>query len=136
MTNLNIRSAKPEDMDFVMSNWKRSWRVSPWAGCIRNDEYYASISSTIEGLVARGAEILVAELGGRLLGFICSEQLEDGACCVHYIYVKDPFIRMGIGEKLVDAAPGSKPGFFTFRYHQVCDACKGFKHAPEIARRK
>lgn len=139
-----IREGVADDAGFIMSSWKRSWRVSPWAGCIRNDEYYASISSTIEGLVARGAYFLVAvpaegEFNSRILGWCCTEVLGDGTCAIHYVYVKDPYLRLGIGEKLVSAAKGTKPGIFSFRFSQVAEACpfaEGWRHSPEIARRK
>jgi len=141
---IQIRAASADDVNFIMSSWKRSWRESPWAGCIRNDEYYESIRSTIEGLVARGAEFLVAVPASgpdisRIMGWVCSEALSDGVCAIHYLYVKDPFLRLGIGEQLVSAAKGTKPGFYTFRYHQVAEACKhseGWRHRPEIARRR
>jgi hypothetical protein len=136
LQNLIIRPAKPEDINFVMSSWKRTWRTSPWAGTVRNDEYFASINSTIEGLIIRGAQILVAELNNRLLGFICYEVLAESECCVHYLFVKDPFIRFNIAGELLNAAPGTKPGFYTHRYHQVAEVCTGWRHAPEIARRK
>jgi len=139
-----IREAVADDVGFIMSSWKRSWRVSPWAGCVRNDEYYASIGSTIEGLVARGAYFLVAVPAGgpnlsRIMGWCCAEVLGDGTCAIHYVYVKDPYLRLGIGEKLVNAAKGTKPGLFTFRFHQVAEACpfsEGWRHAPEVARRR
>jgi len=140
LPNLKIRPANPDDINFVMSTWKRTWRTSPWAGCIRNDEYFKSIGSTIEGLIARGSELLVAESeSGRLLGWCCHETLADSTCCIHYIYVKDPYISLGIGDQLVAATPGTKPGFYTFRYSQVAEACKhseGWRHRPEIARRR
>jgi GNAT superfamily N-acetyltransferase len=139
-----VREATSSDVGFIMSSWKRSWRVSPWAGCIRNDEYYGSISSTIEGLVARGAEFLVAVPSGgpnvsRILGWACVEVLGDGTCAIHYIYVKDPYLRLGIGDLLVERAKGTKPGLFSFRFSQVAEACpfaEGWRHSPEIARRK
>ncbi len=140
--SLLIREACEADVGFIMSSWKRSWRVSPWAGCIRNDEYFASISSTIEGLIARGATLQVACLAGnegRILGWCCSEVLADGTCAINYIYVKDPYLRLGIGDKLVNAAKGTKPGLYTFRFHQVAEACpfsEGWRHSPEVARRK
>lgn len=139
---LSIRLATFEDIKFIMSSWKQSWRVSPWAGVIRNDEYFDVIQSTIDGLIARGATLQVACLESRperILGWICSEVLPDGVCCIHYIYVKDPYLNQGIGEKLVEAAQGRKPGFYTFRYKQVSEACRsseGWRHVPEIARRK
>lgn len=125
-------------MRFVLSTWKRSWRECPWAGTIRNDEFYAVIASTIEGLVLRGAEFLVAAdpKTDRIMGWVCAETLPDGLACVHYLYVKDPFIPLGIGAQLVEAVAGTKPGLYTHRYRQVVEACRGWRHAPEVARRK
>jgi len=134
-----IRPAKPEDVKFIMSSWKQSWRVCPWAGCIRNDRFYDDIRATIEGLLGRGATLTVAcisEQPDAILGWLCSEVLPDGTCAVHYTYTKDPYLRMGIGAKLVEAAPGTKPGLYTFRFRQVTEACPGWRHAPEVARRR
>ncbi len=134
-----VRPVMREDINFIMSSWKRSWRVSPWAGVIRNDQYYDVMRDTIEGLVVRGATFQVAVLASRpdrILGWSCEERLPDGLCCIHYIYVKDPYLRMGIGEKLVESAAGTKPGLYTFRTRQVAEACQGWRHAPEVARRR
>lgn len=137
--NIYIRPASADDIKFIMSSWKQSWRTSPWAGVIRNDEYFASVRSTIDGLIARGASLFVACLRAqpdRILGWGCFETLTDGSACCHYIYVKDPYLRMGIGEALVGEAVGTKPGLYTFRFRQVVESCPGWKHAPEVARRK
>lgn len=132
----NIRPAIPEDFAFVMDSWLNSWRKSPWAGTIRNDEYFKVQRSTIEGLIGRGAEVLVATSeSGRILGWVCYEVVSDRAA-IHYLYVKDAFIPLGIGALLVDRIPGTKPGFYSHRYRQVIDLCRGWTHAPEIARRK
>jgi GNAT superfamily N-acetyltransferase len=135
---MNVRQMQIEDVAFVMSSWKRSWRTSPWAGVIRNDEYYASITSTIDGLIARGATILVAtpdDRPDRILGWVCYEVVDD-ATCIHYLYVKDAFLRMGIGAQLVEQTQGAKPGTYSFRAKQVVEACPGWRHRPEVARRK
>ena len=137
------RGATNEDIRFIFDSWMRSWRKSPWAGVIPNNLYFPLTRSTIEQLVARGAEFEVACLAvdpERILGWICFESCGPEAV-VHYLYVKDPYLDLGIGEALVARAPGKKPGFFTFRYRQVNDACQpqgkdGWRHVPEIARRK
>lgn len=134
-----LRDVEVEDINFIMSSWKKSWRTSPWAGVIRNDQYYTVMRDTIDGLVGRGAEFKVACLASRperILGWCCSERLPDGLCCIHYVYVKDPYLRMGIGEQLVNDAAGTKPGLYTFRTRQVAEACTGWRHAPEVARRR
>lgn len=140
---IQIRPAEPDDIKFVMSSWKKSWRVSPWAGTIRNDEFYASIRSTIDGLIGRGATIQIACLPSKpaqILGWICAETLADGICCIHYIYVKDPYFRLGIGKALIDASAGTKPGLYTHRFRQVSEAIAEvggvWRHAPEVARRR
>lgn len=139
LDSLVIRPAQPDDIPFILNTWKQSWRVSPWAGVIRNDEYFDSIQSTIDGLIARGASLLVATAHGRILGWLCYEQLPDGLCCVHYVYIKDFVLKSNIAEKLLGEAQGRKPGLYTFRYKQVAALCSGrdgWRHAPEVARRK
>lgn len=140
------RAARPDDISFIFDSWLRSWRKSPWAGVIPNNLYFPLTRSSIEQLVARGAVLEVACLAAdpeRILGWICHEQSGPDAV-VHYIYVKDPYLSLGIAEALVERVPGKKPGFYTYRYRQVVDACQpprtkdreGWVHAPEIARRK
>lgn len=135
----DIRAAIPEDIPFILNSWKQSWRTSPWAGCLRNDEYFDATQSTIDGLIARGAQLLVATLGGRILGWLCYELLPDGLCCIHYVYVKDFVLKTGIEQDLLAEAKGRKPGLYTHRYQQVANLCRGadgWAHRPEVARRK
>lgn len=136
--NFILRPMKPEDAKFILSSWKRSWRVSPWAGTVRNDQVFDVVHSTIEGLVTRGARFTVAvhPATDRILGWACTERLGDGTACVHYVYVKDAYVPLQIGKELVEQAPGTKPGLYTHRHRQVVDACPGWRHAPEVARRK
>lgn len=150
--DLVLRPARRDDISFIFDSWLRSWRKSPWAGIVPNNVYYPLTRSVIEQLVARGAEFKVAALESNpdhILGWICYELLPartpDGPeAVIHYLYVKDPYLPLGIDDQLVAAVPGVKPGFYTFRYRQVVEAldrAKGpegqhWKHAPEIARRK
>lgn len=138
---VTFRPARGDDVSFIFDSWLRSWRKSPWAGTIRNDMYFPTQRATIEGLVARGAQFEVACLTAdqdKILGWICHEQSGPDAV-VHYIYVKDPYLSLGIAEQLVARIPGNKPGFYTHRYRQVVDALgsnSGWRHAAEIGRRK
>lgn len=137
-SEITFRKPHQGDFKFVFDSWLRSWRTSPWAGCIPNNVYYPLTRSAIEQLVGRGAEFIVACLAKapeRILGWVCYEQAGPEAL-VHYCYVKDPYLPLGIGEQLVGQVPGTKPGFYTYRYRQVVEACKGWRHVPEIARRK
>lgn len=136
-----IRPATPDDMGFVWDSWLKSWRKSPWAGCIPNNLYFETTRSAIEQLVGRGATFLVACLAAepdKILGWCCHELSQDTTprTVVHYVYVKDPYLSLGIAGQLVNGLPGAKPGFYSHRYRQVAEACPGWRHAPEIARRK
>lgn len=131
-----IRKRIPSDLAFVFDSWMKSWRTSKWAGVIPNHLYFETQRVLIEDLIARGAWILVAHPEGQvdtIIGWACAEQ-KDERCVLHYIYVKDPFLGLGIAEKLLDALPGRKPGFITHKLPNK--ALKEWRHTPEIVRRK
>jgi hypothetical protein len=135
--SFHIRPAKKEDVAFLLDSWMKSWRVNKFSGCIPNNEFYSVTRNNIENLVARGSKFRVAVLDkdeDAILGWICYEKLKSGDDCVHYMYVKDPYLKMGIGNKLADEVAST--GFFSYHFHQVTDFFRKFKWAPEIARRK
>ena len=132
-----LREMRTTDVPFVFNSWLESWRVNKYAGCIPNNLYYATTRSNIENLIARGSTIKVACLADDedcILGWVCSEVLKDGNSCVHFIYVKDPYLTHGIGEKLASTLP--ERGFFTYRTTQTEQFFPKYTWAPEIARRK
>jgi hypothetical protein len=139
---ISYRKADFSDIALVMDSWLNSWKKCPWAGVIRNNHYYPQTRGVVEELIMRGGEIEVAcrdDKPDHILGWICREVLPTGEAVIHYVYVKEPYLPLGIGNELVKRSPGVKPGFYTFRYRQVSDSCKaseGWRHAPEIARRK
>ncbi len=95
---VRVRPVEPGDMPFVLDGWIRSWRTSPWAGCVPNNRIWEVTRACIADLVTRGAEILVAEVGGRLVGFVCHEAPD----LLHYVFVKRTGFRgLGIGRRLV-----------------------------------
>ena len=132
-----IRDVKREDVPFVFDSWLKSWRVNRYAGCIPNNLYYATTRANIERLVARGAVIKVACLDSNedtILGWICYEQL-DKDICIHYLYVKDPYLTKGVGQELVKEFTS---GFYSYRCNQLRDFLDmtQWKWTPEIARRR
>lgn len=134
---MSIRPAKKEDVAFILDSWMKSWRVNKFSGCIPNNEYYRVTRANIENLIARGAKLRVACLDSDedvILGWVCTEVLRSGEDCVHYLYVKDPYLKMGIADLLVDLV--AKTGFYTYHFNQCVDLFPKFKWVPEIARRK
>lgn len=131
-----IRPVKATDLNFVFDSWMKQWRQSPWAGTIPNHMYYETQRTLIEDLIARGARIVVAYPEGRedvILGWACGEE-KEGKTVLHYAYVKDPFLGLGIQTRLVSQLPGTSPGFVThvLPYREFSK----WQHVPEMARRK
>jgi hypothetical protein len=133
-SHFTIRPMTADEVPWVFDSWLNSWRMSRYAGIVRNNDYYATTRTAIEDLIARGAQILVADAGPTLLGWICGE-VKNGTTVHHYCYVKDPYLQLGIEESLLAALPGVKPGFFTFYQHRL-GKDRVWRHAPEMARRK
>lgn len=132
-------------MSFMFDSWLKSWRTSKHSGVVPNNLYFATYRATIENVVGRGSEIWIACAAANeshILGWACFETTPDGKAVVHYIYVKDPYLKFNIGAQLMEVIRGEVPGFYTFNYHQVTDTLRTcfpnakWGWAPEIARRK
>ncbi len=136
-----FRAFRPDDMRCVTSNWLKSFRDSPWAGCVSNDQYYDAYSETLRQLFVRGTKILVAcnkDDADQIVGWIAIEDVKGG-CAVHYVYVKDGFRQGGLASELVRRALANKePGrrFYTFRTRASSYLFSDWQHAREIACRQ
>lgn len=122
----------PSEFNYVLSGWLKSYRTSPYAGVIPNNKFYETYLSTIESLVVKGAVIHVAEVDGKLVGFICHSITDDGIAVIHYIYIKSGHPH----QELIDKVLGKKSGFYTFKTSNISRLLPGWKFAPEIARRE
>lgn len=138
-----MRPFVPADFKLVMDSWSKSWRESPWAGAIPNNRFHAVFTDAVAQLVERGAQFVVlcaAANEDQIIGWACYELVRDGTA-LHYLYVKDPFRRRGLGAELVQAvkeAHGTSDRTFYTHRTRFADSSifRGFRHAPEIARRK
>lgn len=139
---MKLRPMVTTDKSCVLDNWLKSWRKSRYAGVIVNNLYYSTTRATIESLIARGATIEVAcddDKPDRIYGWICREVTPDGIPIIHYLYIKDVYLKYNVNELLMTNV--LVPPFYTFKYSQVEDAIeRKFSKArgwnPEIARRK
>lgn len=135
---LIYRPAEPAELDFILDSWLKSYRTSPWAGVVRNHRYHEETRGTIEDLLGRGAKLTVASAPdtGRVLGWVCHESKQD-VLVIHYIYVKDPFRKLGVGKSLIESLnPQGCALAYTFRTRASKYIVPGALFAPEIARRK
>lgn len=131
---MKIKKMEAEYVPFLFNSWLMSFKKSKFAGVVTNKQYFATYRATIEDLISRGAEVLFAvdpNNESRILGWICFEEN-----CLHYIYVKDPYLTWGVADKLMDASGLSSNAHYTFKYRQVEAALPNGIWTPEIARRK
>lgn len=91
----------PDEFSLVIDSWVRSFRKSPWAGCVPNHLWDQVMRTSI------------AELLNRALVIVAVKELEDGTRRVmgysvaepgvlHWLYVKDDYRRLGIGKALLE----------------------------------
>lgn len=138
---ITTRPMEKDDVRLVLDSWLKSYRISPWAGCVPNHLYYDVHHECIEQLLARGAEVLVAAAKHdktRILGWICTERTRD-LNVIHFIYVKDPFRQRGLASHLLETVFGTQENriHYTFRTRDgACLIGEHWVHSPEIARRK
>jgi GNAT superfamily N-acetyltransferase len=101
-----ISTPEPDEWAFIFDSWARSYRRSPWAGTVPNHLWDAVSRAASAGLVDRGATVVVAvtpiegQEGRRIMGYAV---VEPDKRCLHWLYVKDDFRRMGVGSSLLKA---------------------------------
>lgn len=113
MIGVKFVPVEADEIPFVVDAWVRSFRDSPWAGCISNDRYQEVMRERVNDLLARGVRVVVAvpeEGKRRVFGFIATEAPD----IIHYVYVKKSVRKLGLASRLV-AECAATSGRFTFR---------------------
>ena len=97
-----------DELPLVYDAWARSFRKSPWAGCVLNKDWDSVSRNTIGEILDRGARVVVAVQdltnsdgvvdARRVMGYSVSEPRE---AVLHWLYVKDTYRRLGIGRALL-----------------------------------
>lgn len=121
MTALAYRLAEPEDMTLVVSTWVESYRTSRSAGLVSMARWADVMGREVADILARpGVAIHVAHHPGEegrladLYGWIAvergyqversRERVRATEPLVLYVYVKQPYRRLGIARGLFKAA--------------------------------
>jgi hypothetical protein len=132
------------EMPLIYDSWARSWRKSPWAGCIRNLDYDQVSRNTIGEILDRGARVICAVQGledgsRRVMGYSVSE---PAISTLHWIYVKDTYRVPGlqVGTQLLkETVREFTSGVWTYT-HRTPASFKflgpGWTHDPVAARVK
>jgi GNAT superfamily N-acetyltransferase len=108
MTSLAYRPADTEDHSFVVESWLSSYKTAHAAGLIAMASWREVMVPQIERVLAKpGVQVHVAyhpgeqDRGADLYGWIAAEPGAEPL--VHYVYVKQPYRRMGIARGLLGA---------------------------------
>lgn len=96
-----IRPPTPEDIPVVVDNWLRSMRDDGVNGRMTNAVFYPLHRPRVTRLLQTSPVLVGCNPADswQVYGWLCG-----GAGVLHYAYTKEPFRRMGIMARLVDAA--------------------------------
>lgn len=135
---MKFDSPRADEYPLVFDAWARSFRKSPWAGCIPNHLYDSVSRTTISEILNRGAVVTVAyeelpEGGRRVMGYAVTE---PGV--LHWVFVKRDYRGLGVGTALLrESCPGEEPMLYTHRTRASAGFLgRRFTHDPSPARVK
>ncbi len=121
------------ELPLVYDSWIKSYRKSPFAGCLPNHVAHTILRANIVDLLNAGATLRGVFDDGRCVAWVC-EDLVDDTPVVHFAYIKashdtDKF-RPALRDML---AP--KEGIYTYRTRWLTNFLgPSFRHEPGVAR--
>lgn len=100
---LEIRQATPEDANFILNSWLKSYRQSNFAKAITNTVYFEGHHKVIRALLKKSSCLIACneQDPNQIYGYIVSETVSN-IPVVHYAYVKQTFRSMRIGQILLN----------------------------------
>lgn len=103
---MRFDSPTADELPLIYDSWSRSFKKSPWAGCVLNRDYPQVSRNTIGEILDRGARVIVAVVdledgARRVMGYSVSE---PALRVLHWIYVKDNYRLPGlqVGTRLLE----------------------------------
>lgn len=106
MTQYKFDYADADELPLVFDSWSKSFKKSPWAGCIPNHLYPEVSRAGISEILDRGAKVLVAYIdlpdgARRVMGYSVSEPEKK---ILHWLFVKRDYRMPGwqVGTALLD----------------------------------
>lgn len=127
-----------DELPLIYDNWTKSYKKSLWAGTVRNDMWESVQRATIQGLLARGADVRVA-LAPRVEGVFTGRRVMGWACfepgVLHFLYVKADYRGQGIGRALLDhVTAGWSDHIYSHRTRASAFLPRHFRYDPVSAR--
>lgn len=111
-----LRPMRASDESFVVSSWHRSYRDADFAAAPTRDAYYDTQRRVIDQCMLSGRVDVATwpDDDDHLLGFVA-----HAGAVVHYVYVKEPFRRRGLGKALLEHVAQGAPAVFTTHVRRV-----------------
>lgn len=116
---MQFDSPTAEEYPFIYDSWARSFKKSPWAGCIPNHLYDMVSRAAASDILNRGARVVLAVTpiegaeGRRIMGYSVSE---PGV--LHWLFVKKDYRGANVGGLLLEYTTDDwdrEPWKYTFR---------------------
>lgn len=110
-----LRSAQPEDANFILNSWLMSYRHSPFAKGVLKDVYFKKHHEFVRNAIGRSAVFCAVskEDSSQIYGWVCIEPPtgHELTRALHYVYVKHPYRGFGIGRALLSHVLDKEPKF-------------------------
>lgn len=105
-----MRHPHKEDIPFIFNSWLHSYRHSLHVKNISNTVFYSEHHKVLERLFKRCEAKIACDPTdqNQIYGYIVYERI-TGVLVVHYVYVKQPYRKLGLCKQLLSAA-GRNPG--------------------------
>jgi putative acetyltransferase len=104
---LIIRPYRPEDLDQVVDLWYDTWHAT--FPDLRHHEPKDEWQRRFEAEIVPEEQVFVAEVDGRIAGFLAVKDRGGGQGYLHEIFVAPEFHRRGIGSTLLGLAQKLAP---------------------------
>ncbi len=104
---MTIRLYRPADLDPVVDLWYDTWHAT--FPDLRHHEPKEEWRRRFEIEIAGEEKVYVAEVGGRIAGFLAVKDRGGGQGYLHEIFVAPEFQRRGIGSTLMGLAKELAP---------------------------
>lgn len=105
---IKLRPVASTDVDFLISSWTKSYRQSYFAQKIPNEIYFTEHKKIIARRFQDSSALIAYHDRDedQICGYIVYAPAKHRTACllVHYVYVKHPFRRLGVGKALLSEA--------------------------------
>lgn len=100
---LKFRTRDDSDRNFIFASWMRSFRTgSTWAKEIPAEIYSTRHSQLINDLLTNSGSVVACSSDDpdQIFGFGIYQPSTDNIAIVHWVYVKEMYRKLGIGEQI------------------------------------